>query len=91
MYINRKKEKDLGVVIQDNLSPEKHLDRIFGNTFMLINIQMAFHFLDKDRMRKIRTSMITTKLEEKTCIEMQLITLEERRVRGDLITLYKLI
>ena len=52
------------MIIQDNLSPEKHIDRIFGDTFrMLRNIQMAFHFLDKDMMRKIITSMTRPKLE----------------------------
>ena len=60
-----KEEKDLGVVIQDNLSPEKHIDRIFGNTFMMLrNIQTAFHFQNKDMMRKIITSMIKSKLEK---------------------------
>ena len=59
-----KKEKDLGVMIQDNLSLEKHINRIFGDIFrMLTNIRMAFHFLDKDRMRKIITMMIRPKLE----------------------------
>ena len=58
-----KEEKDLGVVIQDNLSPEKHINRIFGDTFMMLrNIWMAFHFLDK-YMRKIITTMIRPKLE----------------------------
>ena len=48
-----KVEKDLGVVIQDKLSPEKHIDQIFGDTFMMLrNIWIAFHFLDKDMMRK---------------------------------------
>ena len=43
-------EKDLGIVIQDNLSPEKHIDRISDDTYrMLRNIRMAFHFLDKDK------------------------------------------
>ena len=38
-----KEEKDLGVVIRDNYSPEKHIDKIFGDTFMrLRNIQMVF-------------------------------------------------
>ena len=42
-----KEKKDLGVVIQDNLSPEKHIKKIFGATFMMLrNIRMAFHFLD---------------------------------------------
>ena len=59
-----KEEKHLGVVIQDNLSPEKHIYRIFGDTFMMLrNIRMAFHFLDKDMMRKIITTMIRPKLE----------------------------
>ena len=48
------KKRDLGVVIQDNLSTEKHIDRIFGDAFkMLKNIRMAFDFLDKDVMSKI--------------------------------------
>ena len=47
-----KEEKDLWVVIQDNLSPEKHLDKIFGDTCMMLkNIRIAFHFLNKDMMR----------------------------------------
>ena len=59
-----KEEKDLGVVIQDNLSPKKHIDRIFGDTFgMLRNIWLAFHYLDKDMMRKIIITMIRPKLE----------------------------
>ena len=50
------------MIIQDNFSPEKH--RIFGDTFrMLRNIQMTFHFLDKDMMRKNITTMIRPKLE----------------------------
>ena len=53
------------MVIQDNLSPEKYiLDRIFGDTFrMLRNIRMGFHFLYKDMMRKIITTMIRPKQE----------------------------
>ena len=48
-----KEEKDLKIVIQDNLSAEEHIDKIFGDTFrMLRNIRMAFHFLDNDMMRK---------------------------------------
>ena len=58
------------MVIQNNLSPEKHIDKKFGNTFnnnkleafmMLRNIWMAFHFLDKDMMRNILTSRIRVK------------------------------
>ena len=93
---------------------------------MLRNIWMVFHFLDKDMMRKIVTTMnrpkleyakviwsphkkkhvlkleriqrITTKmvpeLEELTyeerLKEMHLATLKEKRARGDLIIIYKL-
>ena len=59
-----KEEKNLGVEIQDNLSPEKHINRIFGDTFMILkNLRMAFYFLDKDMMRKTITAMIRPKLE----------------------------
>ena len=52
------------MVIQDNLSPQKHINRIFGDTFMMLrNIRMAFNFLDKDMMRKIITTMVRPKLE----------------------------
>ena len=54
----------MGAVIQYNLSPEKHIDKIFNNTFKMVgNIQMAIHFLDKDMMGKIITSMIRPKLK----------------------------
>ena len=59
-----KEEKDLGVVVQDNLSPDKHINRIFGDIFKILrNIWVAFHFLDKDMMRKIITTMVRPKLE----------------------------
>ena len=48
------------MIIQDNISLEKHIDKIF---MMLRNIRLAFHFLDRDRMRKIITTMIRPKLE----------------------------
>ncbi len=52
------------VVLQDNLSPEKHINKIFGDTYkMLRNIRVAFHFLDKDMMEKMITTMIRPKLE----------------------------
>ena len=37
---------DLGVVMQDNLSPEKYIDEIFSDTFMMIrNIKYNFSLL----------------------------------------------
>ena len=59
-----KEEKALVVVIQDNLLPEKHVDGIFGDTFrMLRNIRIAFHFLDKNMMKKLLTTIIKPKLQ----------------------------
>ena len=48
-----KEEKDLGMVIQDTLSPEWHINQLFGSTYrMLINIWVAFHCMDKNIMKK---------------------------------------
>ena len=59
-----KEEKDLGVVIQDTLSPERHINQIFGSTYRtLTNIRVAFHYMNKDKMKKILTSMIRPRLE----------------------------
>ena len=59
-----KEDKDLGIVIQDNLSPKKHIDKVFGDTFkMLRNIWMNFHILDEDMIRKNITMMIKPKLD----------------------------
>lgn len=63
-YISKKKttETDLGVVIEDNLSPEKH--KIFWDTHRLFkNTSVAFHFLDKDMIKKIISTIIKPKLE----------------------------
>ena len=49
----------LGQYIISIEKEEKHIDEIFGDTFrMLRYIQMAFHFLDIDIMRKIITMII---------------------------------
>ncbi len=59
----QREENDLGVVVQDDLSPEKHISTIFGNAYgVLRNIRMTFHFMDKD-MKKILATMIRPKLE----------------------------
>ena len=56
-------DKDLGIFIHNNLSPEMHIKKTFGDTFrMLRNIGVAFHFLEKE-MKKIITTMIRPKLE----------------------------
>ena len=124
----RKEEKDLGVIIQDTLSPTRHIDEKYASTSrMLTNIRVAFRYMDKDMMKKILITMVRPKLEyaavvwaphkkkdirkleriqraatkmvpelkdmeyEKRLEEMRLPTLQERRERGDLITMYKLV
>ena len=121
-------EKDLGVIMQNDLSPENHINKLFGNTFgILRNIKVAFNYMDKEMMKKIIMTMIRPKLEyaetvwsphkkkhirkleriqrmatkmvpeierltyEERLREMKLPTLEARRERGDLITIYKLV
>ena len=60
----RKRRERFGVVLQDNLSLEKHIDEIFHVTFMMLRIiRMAFHFIDKDMMRKKIILMIRPKKE----------------------------
>ena len=40
--------------MQNNLSPEKHINKIFGETYnMLRNVRVAFHYMDKEMMKKI--------------------------------------
>ena len=52
-------EKNLGVWITDNLSPEKHINKITGDTYqMLRNIRMAFKYLDDEMFKKLITSFI---------------------------------
>lgn len=125
--IKSREEKDLGVMIQDTLSPERHIKGIFGSTYnLLTNIRIAFSYMDKEMMKNIITSMVRPKLEyaavvwaphkkkdirkleriqrvatkmvpelKDLCYEERLEriglpTLQERRVRGDLITMFKL-
>ena len=48
-----KEEKDLRVIIQENLNPEKIISMIFGLSYkILTNIRVAFHYIDKDVMKK---------------------------------------
>lgn len=119
-------EKDLGVTITNDLSPERHINKIIGEVLNLLrNIRVAFVYLDEEMMKKIITAMIRPRLEyatiqwapnlkkhirklekvqraatkmvpdlrdltyEDRLKRMQLPTLENRRERGDLIAIYR--
>ena len=64
-FISRRtEEKDLGVTFTESLSPEKHLNKIIGETYNLLrNIRVAFTYLDEDMIRKIFVTLIQPKLE----------------------------
>ena len=119
-------EKDLGVNIMDNLSPEKHVNRITAETYNLLrNIKVAFTYVDEEMIKKLVIALIRPRLEyaatvwspstkkhirklemiqraatklpqslrdltyeERLCI-LGLTTLEQRRERGDLIMIYR--
>ncbi len=56
-------EKGL-VKLQDTLSSEKHINKLFEETYkMLQNIKTSFNFMEKEMMRKIKATMIRSKLE----------------------------
>ena len=57
-------EKDLEVWITNNLSPEKHINIITGDTYQLMrNIKMAFKYLDEEMINKLIVLLIQPKLE----------------------------
>ena len=119
-------EKDLGVTIQNNMSPEKHINRIVGGAFALLaDIRVAFKHMDENMMKKLIVSLVRPRLEyaqvvwsphlkkhihklervqraatrmvpslkdlpyEERLSKLGLPTLEARRVRGDMIMMYK--
>ncbi len=48
----RSKENDLGVIITDNLSFGKHINKIIGETYNLLrNIKIAFSYIDEDMIK----------------------------------------
>lgn len=57
-------EKDLGVIITKELSPDKHISKIVGETYNLLrNIRMAFTYLDENMIKQILVTLIRPRLE----------------------------
>ena len=120
------KEKDIGVVINNKLKPEDHINQVTGKMYnLLTNMKIAFTYIDANMVRKIITTFIRPSLEyasvawnphlqkdvkkieriqraatrwapelrelsyEERLKALNLTTLEARRKRGALITLYK--
>ena len=64
VIMKSREEKDLGVIVQDSLTPEQHINGICGSTHrILMNIRVAFHYMAKDMMKKIIATMIHPRLE----------------------------
>ena len=64
IIIKTTQEKDLGVILTKDLSPEHHIKKIVSEKLNLLrNIRTSFTYLDKEMMRKIITSMIRMRLE----------------------------
>ena len=119
------REKDLGVIFNNKLTPEDHINDKANKMMNLIaNMRRAFLFVDEDMVKKIITAIIRPNLEyaavvwnphlKKDIVKLErvqraatrwapslreldyeqrlekigLITLEERRRRGDMIMLY---
>ena len=59
-----KEEKDLGIMITDDLSPEKHINKIIGGVYALLtNIRVAFNYLHEEMLSKIIASILRPRLE----------------------------
>ncbi|MPC80791.1 hypothetical protein E2C01_075384 [Portunus trituberculatus] len=51
--MEKKEEKDLGVIIQDTLIPERHIKGLFTSTYKTqTNIRVAFNYMDKSMKQK---------------------------------------
>ena len=62
--IKKKTKKYLGVTIVDNISPEKLIIRIIGNTQELLrNIKVAFTYIDEDIIKKNASNSNTPKIK----------------------------
>ncbi len=59
-----KEEVDLGVIVTENFTTDRHIDKITGERMNLLKrIRMAFSYLDEGMIKKLLISMIRPRLE----------------------------
>ncbi len=59
----KSEEKDLGITAADKLSPEVHVRKKTGETYILVeNIRAAFNYLDEEMKRNLIVTMIRPRL-----------------------------
>ena len=119
-------ERDLGVIVMPDLSPEKHIATVVRSAYALLaNIRVAFKYLDKEAFKNIYLTYVRPKLEYAAPLwnpylkkhvrklervqrhatkmvpelrelsyrerleRLEIPSLQSRRERGDMITVYK--
>ena len=119
-------ERDLGVIVMPDLSPEKHIATVVRSAYALLaNIRVAFKYLDKETFKNIYLTYVRPKLEYAAPLwnpylrkhvhklervqrhatkmvpelrelsyrerleRLEIPSLQSRRERGDMITVYK--
>ena len=72
--INKKNEEnDLGVTIMENMSPEKHMNTVTGETYnQLRNIWVTFTYVDVDMIKKLIKTLVRLRLEYAATVLHQL-------------------
>ena len=62
--LEKSKEVDLGVTVTEDLTPDKHIDKIAGGMMNLLKrVRVAFLYLDERMIKKILTSVVRPRLE----------------------------
>ncbi len=57
-------EKDLSITVIGNLTPERHISKITGETYNLLRrIRQTFAYMDEEMVRKMIVSLIRPRLE----------------------------
>ncbi len=63
-YKSKKEKKNLGIVINNRLSPEGHIKEKVRNMYnLLANMRVTFIYVDEDMIKKIITSFKRPTLE----------------------------